>query len=238
METAKFLLMTYGLMAIIMGGFIGSADQLPRSFLVFRDIGRAAQPDELVEIPPNHGIGQSFLCNFPNLSGIGFFVSSATGKPYGTLRFHLKESSWAAHGLFSATILSGELKPQNKPYELPLKQDLKRGFFYYVEWPPLADSQGKHYYFYLETAQNSDLKGQGSETVKVGKSKGNLAFITCCAWTGTLTEVGRYFWDKLNQDRPFWVGYGLLLLVTLAAIAANLPWRHKKGARGKGQEQT
>ncbi len=243
-------------MAALAAGIANGMAQLPPHFLAFRDIGSVERPDDLIAFSSHQTIGQSFRCNFPNLSSVGFFVSIPREGLEGELIFHLKETPKTIHDLVAVKIKGAQVRPQGKPYHPFMKKtDWGRNeFFYYVEFDPIYDSAGKTYYFYLEFLR--DKQSQDLESIfQIGKfnashytgltegtlyldhrpEDGNSAFITCCSWVGSIQDAGKIFWGRLNQDRRFLTAYVALLILIIAGLARFDFLKRKLKLKERGQ---
>jgi hypothetical protein len=88
------------------------------------------------EVAGETQVGQQFTAPFPGLSRIDVALDRATISGDQQIAFHLKTDPSATEDLWTARLSAG---------------DLEDGLPYSFEFPPIRDSEGQTYYFYLES---------------------------------------------------------------------------------------
>jgi len=127
------------------------------------------------EIYGQKTIGQTLRAEYDDLSGIELLLATYSRKNSGELNFHLKKDVDSQEELFIC------------------KRDIskvKDNRYYMFEFPPINNSKGKKFYFYLEAPQSqpgnaitiwsnsSDSYKEGEKIINGIVSDGDLAFKT------------------------------------------------------------
>lgn len=176
-----------------------------------------------VELEPGMTFGQSFRATNNNLYRVDIYCIFNNGGSGPSVYFHLKEMPTAGRDLIVMELDScGE--------ETGLVT---------ARFPPIADSAGRSYYFYLDApkAQNSpitlflaqeDSYLEGSAHQNGEPVDGDLLF---AAYTEDLYTPGRVFNDFLgraSQDKPFFIFYLTLISLVLLALGLVLRWTPRR----------
>lgn len=118
-------------------------------------------------------VGQTFLSTYPNLYRIDVFMGTYERANQGDLFFHLRESLQAKSDLALVKVNAREIKNNE---------------FFSFSFPPVRESRGKTFYFYIESAQSKpgdaitvystseDYYPDGAEYIHGTMAKGDLLF--------------------------------------------------------------
>jgi hypothetical protein len=165
-------------------------------------------------------VGEAFVAPLPGLYRIDLVLESIEPDGEGLLVLHLKADPSAKKDLWTGDVHVGGMQP---------------GIFYTFEFPPIRDSEGKSYYFYLEpddpagggavAARYSSLALlQGSSAYVNGRPvAGNLQFQTHYTLR-TRDRIGVLL-SRMAEGRPymlgtkgFYVGLGIVYVLILGAL--------------------
>ena len=186
------------------------------------------------ELIAGETFGQSFECLRDNLYRIDLGTATYARANSAPLLFHLRSDPQASTDIISVTIPGPEI--QN---ERPTS----------ITFPPLADSQGKSYYFYLESpeavpgdaitlyANAHDQYADGVAYVNGQPVDGDLVFTAYSRETYTLAGVWGDFMGRVRRDIPFFGCYGILLLVVLGLLVTSLVKRDAPDIRVRSQRE-
>lgn len=167
------------------------------------------------EIFGDKKIGQTFRAEAKNLTGIEVFLATYARTNTFPVIFHLKETPDAPTDLFIQTLPAWQI--HNNAYHR-------------FQFPVIPDSQGKSYYFSLESPESKpgnaitawchseDRYKNGSLWINGVEEKGDLTFRT--VYQSSLNILV----ESLTQNRPFplnnWIFY--LSLLSIHSISALL----------------
>lgn len=172
--------------------------------------------DELVG---GEAFGQSFVSARDNLYRIDLSTATYARTSSAAVIFHLQSSPEAGTDIISITLPGPEI--QN---ERPTS----------IEFPPLPDSGGQSYYFYIESPEGAPgdaitVYANGYDQFPDGTAyrngqavAGDLAFTAYSRETFTFSGVWHDFLSRVAQDVPFFVCYGILILGVCAGILGSL----------------
>jgi hypothetical protein len=172
--------------------------------------------DELVG---DESFGQSFVCTLDNLYRIDLSTATYDRRNSSLVIFHLKDSPEASTDLISIT-LSGSDIQNERPTSFV--------------FPPLPDSKGRLFYFYIESpdatpgnaitvyANEFDQYPDGVAYRNGHQVSGDLAFTAFSLDTFTLSGMWRSFMSRITQDLPFFILYGILILVNIAVLLISV----------------
>jgi len=192
--------------------------------------------DELVG---DETFGQSFVCTSDNLYRIDLGTATYARTNSAPVIFHMRSDPQASTDIISVTIPGPEI--QN---ERPTS----------ITFSPLADSQGRSYYFYIQSseavpgnaisvyANAHDQYTDGAAYLNGQPVDGDLVFTAYSQETYTLAGVWRDFTSRVRQDIPFFVCYGILLLLVLGLLVTSLVKRdtsdvHEHSQRNPDQQR-
>jgi hypothetical protein len=162
--------------------------------------------DELVG---GETFGQSFVCTREDLYRIDLGTATYGRTNSASVVFHLKSSPEAGTDIVSITLPGPEI--QN---ECPTS----------IEFPPLTDSQGKSFFFYIESPEGTpgdaitvyanaqDQYADGSAYRNGQAVSGDLAFTAYSCETFTLSGMLHDFLLRAARDVSFFLCYGILIL--------------------------
>lgn len=162
--------------------------------------------------------GQSFVCERANLYRVDLGTATYGRVNSAPVIFHLQAGPGASTAIVSRTIPGSRI--QN---ERPSS----------IVFSPLPDSQGKSYYFYVESP---DATPGNAITVYVNEAgqyadgtayrngqavAGDLVFTAYSRESYTLSGVLGDFLSRAAQDVPFFVCYGILILGVCLGLAKS-----------------
>jgi hypothetical protein len=168
--------------------------------------------DELVG---GETFGQSFVSAHDSLYRIDLSTATYARVNSASVIFHLRTSRDANTDIVSIALPGPEI--QN---ERPTS----------IEFPPLIDSQGKSYFFYIESPEgtpgdaitvyaNAQDQYTGGRAYRNGQAvSGDLAFTAYSRETFTLSGVLHDFLSRAAQDVSFFLCYGILVLGVCAGL--------------------
>jgi hypothetical protein len=177
------------------------------------------------EVEGDTRVGQQFTAPWPGLYRIAVALDRATASDAREVTFHLKNDPAASEDLWSTTFST---------------DDVQNGGWYTFEFPPIRNSGGQAYYFFLESADTAPggaiAVGYSADAVLDGASAhfndqpiaGNLQFRTLYSLR-TREKVGLLL-SQMAEGRPYLLGnrwfyaalavtYGLVLGVFVLQIA-------------------
>lgn len=181
--------------------------------------------DELVG---GETFGQSFASTTDLLYRIDLSTATYARANSAPVIFHLQSHPGASSDIYSATVPGPEI--QN---ERPTS----------FEFPPLPDSQGRSYYFYIESPESTtgnaitvyasalDQYPEGTAYRNSEAVLGDLAFTAYSRASFTLPGLLGEFLARAGQDLPFCMCYGVLILGVCAGLVAAL----RRGGRSQGE---
>jgi hypothetical protein len=173
--------------------------------------------------------GQTFACNRDNLYRIDLSTATYARTNTAPVIFHLQENPQASTDIISITIPGPEIQ-NDRPTS--------------ITFPPLSHSQGQSYYFYLESPQAApgnaitvyanehDRYPDGTAYRNGQPVAGDLVFTAYSQETYTFASVWGDFIGRVQQDIPFFICYGVLLLVVLGLLIVSLA---KRASRSQDQ---
>ncbi|HWP47283.1 MAG TPA: hypothetical protein VNM22_08995 [Candidatus Limnocylindrales bacterium] len=159
------------------------------------------------EIFGDKKIGQTFRAEAKNLTGIEVFLATYARTNTFPIIFHLKETPDAPTDLFTQT--------------LPAWQ-IRNNAYHRFRFPVIPDSQGKSYYFSLESPESrpgnaitawrhsEDRYKNGSLWIHGVEEKGDLTFRTVYE-----SSLGTFV-EGLIQNKPFPLNRGIFYLILLS----------------------
>jgi hypothetical protein len=171
------------------------------------------------ELTGGQSYGQTFRSTHDNLYRIDLSTATYARINTAPVILHLRSSPQAATDIASMTLPGPEI--QN---ERPTT----------FQFPPLADSGDKAYYFYIEapgaTAGNAitvyanaaDRYLDGAAFRDGQAVEGDLAFTAYSRQSYSPAGVSHGFLSRLAQDVPFLLCYGLLILTVCALLVLTL----------------
>lgn len=187
----------------------------------------AARQDEASmlweELVGGHTFGQTFASGRDGLYRIDLGTATYARANSAPVLFHLRSSPEAGEDLRLVT-LAGAAIENERPTSF--------------EFPPLPDSGGKSYYFYLESpeaapgnaitvyANEQDEYAAGTAYRDGRPAEGDLAFTAYSRETYSLSCVLSGIFSRLTQDLSFCLGWGLALLIVGGALLFALRRRH------------
>jgi hypothetical protein len=165
-------------------------------------------------------VGQVFVAPLPGLYRIDIVLESIESSGEQSLVFHLKADPSAQGDLWTGQVRVG---------------GTQSGMFYAFEFPPIRDSEGKSYYFYLEPA---DSASGGAVAVRYSSStvlEGAGAYVNGRPVAGDLQFQTHYtlrtrdrigvLLSRMAEGRPymlgtegFYVGLGIVYILVLGAV--------------------
>lgn len=175
--------------------------------------------DELVS---GETYGQSFVCAQDHLYRIDLSTATYARVNSAPVILHLQMSPETNTDILTVTLPGPEIQNERPTV---------------FEFPPLPDSRGKPYYFYIESSgalpgdaitvyANANDQYAGGTAYRNGQAvDGDLVFTAYSRQTFTLSGVLRDFVSRVSQDVPFFAVYGVLILG--AAIGLLTAMRHK-----------
>ena len=178
--------------------------------------------DELVG---GETFGQSFVCTRDNLYRIDLGTATYARVNSAPVVFRLQSSAEVSTDIVSITLPGPEI--QN---ECPTS----------FVFPPLRDSRGKTFYFYVESpeaapgdaitvyANAHDQYPDGAAYRNGQVVAGDLAFTAYSRETFTFSGLVHDFLSRAAQDALFFAFYGILIFGACAAIVGSLR-RHWQG---------
>jgi hypothetical protein len=163
--------------------------------------------------------GQSFVSSSDNLFRIDLSTATYARTNSAPVVFHLQSRPGQDSDLRTVTIPGPEIENE-RPTSF--------------EFPPLPDSEGQAYYFYVESpeatpgnaitvyANADDLYPDGSAYRNGAPVPGDLAFKAYSQTSFTLSGILGGFLSRAGQDVPFFVCYGVLILGACAGLVCAL----------------
>ena len=168
------------------------------------------------ELDGGETFGQSFVSSRDNLYRIDLSTATFARTNSAPVIFHLRSSPGVSTDIFSTTVPGPEI--QN---ERPTS----------ILFPPLRDSRGGSYYFYLESpeampgnaitvyANVHDQYPDGSAYRNGQVVTGDLAFTAYSRETFAFSRVLDDFLSRVAQDLTFFLCYGILVLGLCGGLA-------------------
>mgnify|MGYP001082971056 CR=1 FL=1 len=164
-------------------------------------------------------IGQTFIAEYDNLTGIKVLLATYDRKNIGNFIFHLKSNIQSKEDEF---IYHGDL---NK---------VKDNKYFNFNFPAIRNSKGKKYYFYLESphaqfgnaitiwSNTLDSYKDGEKIVNGVVSEGDLVFLTTYD-SGVINNFS-IFLDKITKNKPFPLEKKLfyIILISLFILCCSL----------------
>jgi hypothetical protein len=175
------------------------------------------QCDDLTDSIQSRAAGQSFLSHFANLSRIDVRLFKDQGPKTASLTLHLRES------------------PDAGDIAVARAQDAKisgRGWLHF-HFPPIKDSKGRGYYFYLEPTGEEDSGIRARHCMRTSlydrsqqreryenhqKVEGSLDFRTYVSFEGSAAEAASMASGRWASDKLFAALYSILLLAVVIGI--------------------
>jgi len=177
------------------------------------------------ELVGGETFGQSFVCTRDNLYRIDLGTATYARVNSAPVIFRLQSSAETSTDIVSITLPGPDI--QN---ERPTS----------FVFPPLPDSRGKTFYFYIESpeavpgdaitvyANAHDQYPDGMAYRNGQVVAGDLAFTAYSRETFTFSGLVHDFLSRAAQDALFFVCYGILILGACAAIVGSLR-RYRQG---------
>lgn len=146
-------------------------------------------------------VGQRFTAPLPGLYRIQVGIADITAGDMQPITFHLKEDQAGAEDLWSASLSEGNAQADR---------------LYDIEFPPLRDSKGQAYYFYLESISAtedeavaaryspSDRLESASAYLDGQPVAGNLQFLTY--YTLRTRDKADLLLSRMAEGRPYLLG--------------------------------
>lgn len=172
-----------------------------------------------VELKPPTTLGQTFRVTNNNLYRVDTQAIVNAGHEGTTICFHLKDSPASPEELLTIKLISGEGGTG----------------LLTATFPPITDSAGKSYYFYLDvpdarasplrlfvTQEDSYLEGTAYQNDN--PLDGDLLFTAYSEELYTPGTVLNGFLARASQDKPFFVFYLSLLALVILALGFVLRW--------------
>jgi hypothetical protein len=159
------------------------------------------------------------VCVRDNLYRIDLSTATYARTNSAPVIFHLRSSPEASTDFISITLPGAEI--QN---ESPTS----------IVFPPLPDSGGKSYYFYIESPEGMpgdaitvyanvyDQYPDGGAYLNGQAVAGDLAFTAYSREIFTFSGVWHAFLSRVAQDVPFFLSYGILILGVCAGLFLSL----------------
>jgi len=163
--------------------------------------------------------GQSFLCTRDNLYRIDLGTATYARINSAPVIFHLRTEPGAGTDIISVSLPGPEI--QN---ERPTS----------ITFSPLSDSQGKSYYFFIESpeatpdnaitvyANARDQYSDGTAYRNGQAVAGDLAFAAYSRHIFAFSDIVRDFLARAIQDAPFFVCYGILIVAVCTSLVVAL----------------
>jgi hypothetical protein len=182
------------------------------------------------EMVAGEAFGQSFLSSHDNLYRIDLSTATYARTNSAPVIFHLQDDPGASQDILYVTLPGSGI--QN---ERPTS----------IRFPPLPDSGGKFYYFYIESPEGTpgdaitvyanaqDRYAAGSAYRNHQAVPGDLAFTAYSRETFVFSNVLGDFLSRAAQDLPFFLCYSIVVLGLCAGMILTF-WR---GATGKKQAE-
>lgn len=180
--------------------------------------------DELVA---GETYGQSFVSTSDNLHRVDLSTATYARTNSAPVIFHLQSHPGASSDIYSATVPGPEIQ-----------NDRPTSF----EFPRLPDSQGRSYYFYVESPEATtgnaitvytnanDEYPDGTAYRDAEAVAGDLAFTAYGHTSYTLSGLLGGFVSRAGQDVLFFFCYGILILGACAGLLSAL----RRSRRFKG----
>jgi len=173
------------------------------------------------ELVVGEAFGQSFVSTHDNLHRIDLATATYARTNSAAVIFHLLDDPEATRDIISITLPEPEI--QN---ERPTS----------IRFPPLPDSGGRSYYFYIESPEGSpgdaitvyanaqDRYSAGTAYRNHQAVSGDLTFTAYSRETFTFSRVLDDFLSRAAQDLLFFLCYGILVLGLCVGLVF-LIWR-------------
>jgi hypothetical protein len=177
----------------------------------------------LAELAGDTRVGQQFTAPFPGLYRIEVTLDRGTSRNEHPVTFHLARDPSGNEELWTANLNTS---------------DVQDGAPYGFEFPPLRDSKGQSYYFYLQSTNSTP---EEAVAVRYGPAAfvdganayvdsqpvaGNLQFLTY--YTLRTRDKVDLLLTRMAEGRPYFLGakaFDLGLAVTYAVVLGIFLWR-------------
>lgn len=192
--------------------------------------GNAKGTERSAEVAGDTVVGQQFVAPYPGLHRIDVGLDPTLVKSSHQLTLHLKE----AHPLATEDSWAVDLSTD----------DIRDSESYAFEFPPIRDSDGKTYHFYLESADSSPGDAitvrydpasllEGSSALVDGQPvDGNLQFETF--YTLTAGDKLDILLTRMTEGRPYLFGnkwFYIGLAVVYVLLLGTFLWRAAQAIR-------
>ena len=179
------------------------------------------------ELVDGEAFGQSFVSAQDNLYRIDLSTATYARTNSAPVVFHLQTAPGLRTEVLSVTIPGPDV--QN---ERPTT----------IVFPPLTDSRGKEYFFYIESLgavpgnaitvyANANDQYAGGTAYRNGQPvDGDLAFTAYSRQAFTLSGVLGDFFSRVSQDVPFFAVYGALIVAVCVRLV--VAWRNARWCGG------
>lgn len=170
-----------------------------------RDISQTKHNTPLGEIYGSTMVGQTFASRQSNLNAIEINMATYMRTNTHDVTFHLRTSP---SSMDIATTKVNAIKIADNQYHR-------------FSFPPISDSEDKLYYFFIESPDSvpgnaitiwhstEDVYKEGSAYKDHKPIEGDLAFKTY--HKSDISKVMSYFLHRMQQDKPFFIFYFLLM---------------------------
>lgn len=171
------------------------------------------------ELAVGKAFGQSFVCTRDNLYRIDLGTATYARVNSAPVIFHIQGNPQASADIISVTIPGPEIQNERLTS---------------ITFPPLSNSQGQSYYFYIESpeavrgdaitvyANEHDQYPDGTAYRNGQPVAGDLVFTAYSQETYSFAGVWRDLASRVQQDIPFFICYGFLILVVFGLLIASL----------------
>jgi hypothetical protein len=165
------------------------------------EVGNSLSEKVAGEIKGATTIGQTFVAPHPDLHRIDVFLATYARTNTHDVTFHLKASPESEEDIFAISFNASDVE-----------DNAYRSFVF----PPIRESEGKSFYFYLESPSstpgdaitvwmsNSDAYPEGSAYIDGEPVRGDLRFLTHYS-LGYLDKINLLL-DRLAENKPYIFG--------------------------------
>lgn len=166
------------------------------------------------ELAGNATLGQSFVSRHGYLSSIDVQLATYARVNTADVVFHLRSDASSGEDLVRIVFNAAQVADNQ---------------FRRFDFDPIVESNAKSYFFFFTSPDsipgNSITVWQATKDVYAGGTafrngqpiEGDLVFRTCYRDTISLGRISSFVARKFNGDRPFFIAYGSLLVLLLAA---------------------
>jgi len=186
------------------------------------------------ELVAGETFGQSFVCTRDNLYRIDLGTATYARTNSTPVIFHLQENPQANTSIISVTIPGPEIQNE-RPTSItfsPLSNSRDQSYYFYIESPQAAPGNAITVY-----ANEHDQYPDGTAYRNGQPVAGDLVFTAYGQETYTFAGVWRDFASRVQQDIPFFICYGFLVLVVFGLLIVSLLRHARLGSSGEQPEK-